>query len=589
MAHFHSDAAEAPARDRTGRAFGADGPDHDEIRRAVERLLAAAEVNDRSRADAVRPPAAAVRPVLSDTAAPRRPGPPSDRPATSFAAAQPRPRDATEPPRAAVREPPRAGDPSPARAPAADPRPAAGRDGTARADRPSPQPSGCEASRPDPAAADAALRAMLAALAAEIARQGRHAEASAARLETAVRMLGDAVAALSTEHRAAAGRPATAPALETPPAAPGDRARADRALPGITGPARNPRTGAPTLTLSTAVPAGARTPPLHAARRRPPVMPPSAVAAERAAAPPSAIDRATGREPTNTGPPPAGATAADAPPPRPADGGTSLADPAPATEAPRDARFRPGRRMVVSAFAAAGAFLAVSYAGIETASALRGRGATVVATAGDPPPFAMVEPAAVARAPDPQAALATAIALLAPGPARDPAGAAAFLAEAEASGLPQADFRLAVLYEHGDGVAADRGRALALYQRAAARGHVRAMHNAAVLLSDGSAGTQDYAAAARLFADAAAAGLVDSQFNLAVLYASGLGVPRDAAAAYRWFTLAGRAGDAEAARRSGEIGRLLGHAARRAADQAIAAWRPTPADPAANDEPSIGG
>ena len=140
------------------------------------------------------------------------------------------------------------------------------------------------------------------------------------------------------------------------------------------------------------------------------------------------------------------------------------------------------------------------------------------------------------------------------------------------AGLAPAQYRLAVLYERGQGVIKDLGRARSWYQAAAEKGNVKAMHNLAVSLSGHEDGDPDYALAAKWYGQAGAYGLADSQFNLAVLAEHGLGMPKNLGAAYQWFALAAKNGDQEAGKRRDMIKPELDAAALAAADQAVATW-----------------
>jgi localization factor PodJL len=124
------------------------------------------------------------------------------------------------------------------------------------------------------------------------------------------------------------------------------------------------------------------------------------------------------------------------------------------------------------------------------------------------------------------------------------------LREAAGRGLVMADYRLAKLYEKGEGVPRDIAAARSWTEKAAIGGNVKAMHDLAVFYAEGDAGPQSYAAAVEWFRQAADLGLVDSQYNLAVLYEQGLGLTQDRAEAAFWFEVAGRAGDQDGARRA---------------------------------------
>ncbi|MEO1794641.1 MAG: SEL1-like repeat protein, partial [Pseudomonadota bacterium] len=112
--------------------------------------------------------------------------------------------------------------------------------------------------------------------------------------------------------------------------------------------------------------------------------------------------------------------------------------------------------------------------------------------------------------------------------------------------------------------------------------NIKAMHNLAVLYAGQSGGTPDYVRAAQWFERAAKLNLADSQFNVAILFLNGLGVQKDLLAAYRWFALASEQGDEEAGRRLKGVERLLSAADLRKAKASVKAWRPEPANDAAN-------
>jgi localization factor PodJL len=130
------------------------------------------------------------------------------------------------------------------------------------------------------------------------------------------------------------------------------------------------------------------------------------------------------------------------------------------------------------------------------------------------------------------------------------ARAVQLLKEAASRGLVMAEYRLAKLYEKGEGVPRDMAASRSWTEKASIGGNIKAMHDLAVFYAEGDAGPQSYAAAVEWFRQASDLGLVDSQYNLAVLYEQGLGVSQDKAEAAYWFEVAGRAGDQDAARRA---------------------------------------
>ncbi len=164
------------------------------------------------------------------------------------------------------------------------------------------------------------------------------------------------------------------------------------------------------------------------------------------------------------------------------------------------------------------------------------------------------------------------------------AKAVGMLKDAAGRGLVMAEYRLAKLYEKGEGVPRDIAASRAWTEKAAIGGNVKAMHDLAVFYAEGDAGPQSYAAAVEWFRQASDAGLVDSQYNLAVLYEQGLGLSQDKAEAAYWFEVAGRAGDQDAARRAramfGEMQPTQAEAIKRKAR----AFAPKPPIPRANGD-----
>lgn len=122
--------------------------------------------------------------------------------------------------------------------------------------------------------------------------------------------------------------------------------------------------------------------------------------------------------------------------------------------------------------------------------------------------------------------------------------------DAAGRGLVMAEYRMAKLYERGEGVPRDMAASRSWTEKAAIGGNVKAMHDLAVFYAEGDAGPQSYAAAVEWFRQASDHGLVDSQYNLAVLYEQGLGLSQDKPEAAYWYEVAGRAGDQDAARRA---------------------------------------
>jgi TPR repeat protein len=159
--------------------------------------------------------------------------------------------------------------------------------------------------------------------------------------------------------------------------------------------------------------------------------------------------------------------------------------------------------------------------------------------------------------------------------------AARWFRRAAENGHAASAYRLATLYELGQGAPKDSAQSMVWYERAAQKGHVKAMHNLAVLSIAGGK-SANYLTAAKWFAKAAEHGLRDSQYNLGILYEHGLGVAKNPAEAYKWFAIAADGGDAKAARRRDGTARALTEAERGAADRALASWAMSPVDEAVN-------
>ncbi len=167
-----------------------------------------------------------------------------------------------------------------------------------------------------------------------------------------------------------------------------------------------------------------------------------------------------------------------------------------------------------------------------------------VSKAADAAPLSLSD---AVRAGDPVALHDYALELLASG---EKAKAVQMLKDASSRGLVMAEYRLAKLYERGEGVPRDMAASRSWTEKAAIGGNRLAMHDLAVFYAEGDAGPQSYAAAVEWFRTASDLGLVDSQYNLAVLYEQGLGLSQDKSEAAYWFEVAGRAGDQDASRRA---------------------------------------
>ena len=199
-------------------------------------------------------------------------------------------------------------------------------------------------------------------------------------------------------------------------------------------------------------------------------------------------------------------------------------------------------------------------------------------TTAGPAPVTLVD---AVRAGDPVALHDYALELLGTG---EKAKAVQMLKDAASRGLVMAEYRLAKLYERGEGVPRDMAASRSWTEKAAIGGNRLAMHDLAVFYAEGDAGPQSYAAAVEWFRTASDLGLVDSQYNLAVLYEQGLGLSQDKSEAAYWFEVAGRAGDQDASRRAramlGDMQPTQAEVIKRKAR----AFNPKPSIPRANGE-----
>lgn len=160
----------------------------------------------------------------------------------------------------------------------------------------------------------------------------------------------------------------------------------------------------------------------------------------------------------------------------------------------------------------------------------------------------------------------------------------ALLRRAADQGFAMAQYRLAKLYERGEGVPTDLTLARQWTERAAAAGNRRAMHDLGVYFARGEGAPRDEAAAFRWFRQAAELGVGDSQFNLGVLYQQGRGVNASASEALFWFMVAARQGDEDASARATALQAQLPQIQVQEARARSQAFRPRAANGVANGE-----
>jgi localization factor PodJL len=151
-------------------------------------------------------------------------------------------------------------------------------------------------------------------------------------------------------------------------------------------------------------------------------------------------------------------------------------------------------------------------------------------------------------------------------------------------GFAMAQYRLAKLYERGEGVPTDLAVARQWTERAAGAGNRRAMHDLGVYFARGEGAPLDEAAAFRWFRQAAELGVADSQYNLGVLYQQGRGVNASPSEAMFWFLVAARQGDQDAAARGTALETQLPANQVEQARARAQAFRPRAASAVANGE-----
>jgi localization factor PodJL len=161
---------------------------------------------------------------------------------------------------------------------------------------------------------------------------------------------------------------------------------------------------------------------------------------------------------------------------------------------------------------------------------------------------------------------------------------ATLIRQAASANQPAALYRLAKLYEAGEGVPRDDVMARQLIERAARGGNRIAMHDLALYYTEGRGGVDlDMIAAKSWFEQAARRGVVDSQFNLAILSESTeTGVDPDLETALFWYSVAAEQGDQFAVSRRDALSESLGVSKTQDIQDRVEAFSPVPIDEQAN-------
>ena len=130
--------------------------------------------------------------------------------------------------------------------------------------------------------------------------------------------------------------------------------------------------------------------------------------------------------------------------------------------------------------------------------------------------------------------------------ARDMTEAVKWYRKAAEQGHIQAQLRLGLIYERGEGVAQDPIEAVKWYRKAAAQGDAHTQVNLGLMYERGEGVAQDPAEAVKWYRKAAAQGDAWGQNNLGWMYANGEGVAQDPAEAVKWYRKAAAQGNAHA-------------------------------------------
>ncbi len=168
--------------------------------------------------------------------------------------------------------------------------------------------------------------------------------------------------------------------------------------------------------------------------------------------------------------------------------------------------------------------------------------------------------------------------------AGDAKAGAALVKKAAEAGLPDAQYKLATLYEGGKGVKESMPEAFRWTERAAQAGNRKAMHNMGLYYYYGDGTAQSYDKAAIWFRQAAERGSADSQYNLALLHEEGFGVKKDPVEAYKWFSVAAKSGDAQARKKADALAAQMTPDMLKVASAASASFKPLPVDAHANGQ-----
>jgi TPR repeat protein len=129
------------------------------------------------------------------------------------------------------------------------------------------------------------------------------------------------------------------------------------------------------------------------------------------------------------------------------------------------------------------------------------------------------------------------------GVPRDPEKAKEFYGKAAKQGIPEAEFRYALILMGNKPPGEAPDDAFRFMKEAADAGHTTAAFDYAQMISDRNPGSEGMASAFVYYRKAAEGGLADAQYAMSQAYANGVGgMPKDDAKARKWLLLAARQG-----------------------------------------------
>jgi TPR repeat protein len=139
------------------------------------------------------------------------------------------------------------------------------------------------------------------------------------------------------------------------------------------------------------------------------------------------------------------------------------------------------------------------------------------------------------------------------GVGKDPAEALKWLEKSAAHGWADAQHVLGFMHAHGAGVPQNLAEGLIWYRKAAEQNHPAAQLYMGIECLEGAEENRDFSAAMKWFLKAADQNLAEAQFYVGMLHMIGAGVPIDTPTAVKWLTKAAEQGDVRSQCRLGVL------------------------------------